>query len=194
MTRLWLVRHGQTDWNVAGRWQGQASSAPGLNETGRAQARAARDQLLDVPFSAIYSSDLLRARQTAALIAEPRGLAVTLEPRLREIHLGDWEGLLSAEILARYPHELEERQRDPLHARAPGGETVAGLALRVLAAAQEIAAHQPDAQVLIVAHGVALAVILCQAAGVPLAEVYQHIPDHARPVCIQQLPAAFRNL
>ena len=69
-----------------------------------------------------------------------------------------------------------------------------GLALRVLAAAQEIAAHQPDAQVLIVAHGVALAVILCQAAGVPLAEVYQHIPDHARPVCIQQLPAAFRNL
>ena len=181
MTRLWLVRHGQTDWNVAGRWQGQASSAPGLNETGRAQARAARDQLLDVPFSAIYSSDLLRARQTADLIAEARGLAVTLEPCLRELHLGEWEGLLSTEIAERYPRELAERARDPLHARAPGGETPLEMAARVLQAVAEIVARQPDEQIVLVAHGVSLAVILCQAGGLPMAELYQHIPEHARP-------------
>ena len=187
MTKFWLVRHGQTDWNVSGRWQGQSSSAPGLNVVGVAQAQALREQLRGLHFSAIYSSDLLRARQTAALIAEPRGLAVSLEPRLREIHLGVWEGMLSAEILARYPLELEERQRDPLHARPPGGESVAALALRALAAVRDIAAAGPDAQVLIVAHGVALAVLICQAAGVSLAEVYQYIPDNARPVCLSDI-------
>jgi len=92
MTDLWLVRRGQTDRNLTGRWQGQASDAPGLNDTGHAQVLTICEQLKGSKLSAIYSSDLLRARQTAEMIAESLGLSVTLELRLREINLGAWEG------------------------------------------------------------------------------------------------------
>lgn len=181
MTEFWLVRHGQTDWNLAGRWQGQAASAPGLNETGFAQAHAASAQLETNNFSALYTSDLLRARQTAEIIAEPLGLTVTLEPRLREINLGHWEGLLASEIEAQYPRELAERQRDPWHTRAPGGEAPAEVAVRVLAALEDIANRHADERVLIVAHGLSLAVILCKAEGIPLVQVYEHVPANAAP-------------
>jgi broad specificity phosphatase PhoE len=100
MTSFWLIRHGQTDWNLSGRWQGQAEQAPGLNSTGRAQALAVSKLLPNMNFSAIYSSDLLRARQTAELLAIPQGLTVKLEPRLREMNLGAWEGMLSSDIEA----------------------------------------------------------------------------------------------
>lgn len=181
MTDLWLVRHGQTDWNLTGRWQGQSPDAPTLNETGRAQALAARAQLQDGGFSALYASDLPRSRATAELLAEPLGLIVTLEPRLREINLGRWEGMLSDEIERQYPQELLERQRDPFHARAPGGESPQEVAERVLAAVTEIAARHPGASVLIVGHGISLAVIICHAQGIPLERVYDHIPENAVP-------------
>lgn len=185
MTVLWLIRHGQTDWNLTGRWQGQATGAPGLNDMGRAQALALRDQLQDVNFSAIYSSDLLRARQTAELIAEPLGLTVAPEPRLREINLGVWEGMLSSEIEERYPQELAERIRDPFHARAPQGESPLEVAERVIAAVDDIAGKHQDESVLIVAHGVSLAVIICHAQGFPLDEVYEHVPENAKPYRVQ---------
>ena len=184
MTDLWLLRHGQTDWNLEGRWQGQAPQAPGLNGMGRAQARAVRDQLKDVRFSAIYTSDLPRARQTAELIAEPLGLTVALEPRLREINLGVWEGMLSDEIERLYPQELAERTRDPLHACAPGGETPAQVAERVIAAVKDIVERHLGETVLIVAHGVSLAVIICHAQKIQLDNVYEHVPENAQPYLV----------
>ncbi|MDP2777935.1 MAG: histidine phosphatase family protein, partial [Anaerolineales bacterium] len=171
MTELWLIRHGQTDWNLTGRWQGQAPDAPGLNEAGRAQALALRDELKDVRFSAIYSSEMLRARQTAELIAEPLGLTVTLEPRLREMNLGAWEGMLSSDIEVQNPQELAERARDPFHARAPQGESPLEVAERVIAAVNDIATKHQDESVLIVAHGVSLAVIICHALGIQIDKV-----------------------
>jgi broad specificity phosphatase PhoE len=180
MTDLWLVRHGQTDWNLEGRWQGQAPHAPGLNDLGRAQALAVRDQLKDVRLSAAYSSDLLRARQTAELIAEPRGLTVTLEPRLREINLGVWEGVLSDEIEWLYAQELAERARDPVHACAPQGESPLEVAERVIPAVNDIAENHPGESVLIVAHGVSLAIILCQAQKIQLDNVYERVPENAK--------------
>ena len=185
MTELWLVRHGQTDWNRTGRWQGQAPFAPGLNETGRAQVLSMRDDLKDVTLSAIYSSDLLRARQTAELIAEPLGLTVTLEPRLQEIDLGVWEGMPSEEIEAKYSQELAERARNPLYSRAPNGESPHDVAERVLATVDQIASKHRDESVLIVSHGIALAVIICRAEGFRMEDVYQHIPDNARPYRVQ---------
>jgi broad specificity phosphatase PhoE len=162
MTELWLIRHGQTDWNLIGRWQGQVPYAPGLNDLGHAQALAVRDQLMDKHFSAIYTSDLLRARQTADLIAEPLGLTVILEPRLREMNLGAWEGMLSSDIEVQYPYEIEKRKKDPLHAHTPNGESLLEVSGRVIEAINEITSKHPDRSVLVVSHGVSLAVIICR--------------------------------
>jgi broad specificity phosphatase PhoE len=176
---LWLVRHGQTDWNLAGRWQGQSPAAPGLNEAGRAQALALRNQLLGRQISTVYSSDLLRARQTAELLADPLGLPVNLDPRLREMDLGAWEGLLSSEISARFPQLLLERDCNPLHTSAPRGETPACVAERVASALDDIVTKHCGEPVLIVAHGLSLAAILCLARGTSLEQIYEHIPGNA---------------
>jgi broad specificity phosphatase PhoE len=185
MTEFYLIRHGQTDWNLLGKWQGQSPDAPGLNDTGRAQALAILDVLpradFGTHFAAIYSSDLLRARQTAELIAAPLKLTVILDSRLREMNLGAWEGMLSGNIEAQYPHELERRKQDPLHTPAPNGESPLEVAERVIAAAHEIANKHPSDSVVIVSHGVALAIMICHAQGIPLNNVYEYIPENARP-------------
>jgi broad specificity phosphatase PhoE len=185
MTALWLIRHGQTDWNIEGRWQGQAAQAPGLNDAGRAQALGICGQLTGVHFSAIYSSDLLRARQTAELIAQQLELRVRPEPRLREIHLGLWEGMLSADIERLYPGELDQRARNPFYTRAPQGESPQDVADRVIPAVHAITGSHPGESVLIVAHGVSLAVIICHARHLPLDEVYQHVPGNAQPYPVE---------
>ncbi|HEX5838227.1 MAG TPA: histidine phosphatase family protein [Anaerolineales bacterium] len=176
---LWLVRHGQTDWNLVGRWQGQSPQAPGLNEAGRAQALALQSQLAGKQFAAVYSSDLLRARQTADLLAEPLGLPVSLDPRLREMDLGDWEGLLSNEISARFPQLLLERDSNPVHTSAPRGETPACVAERVASALDDIVMNHCGQPVLIVAHGLSLAVVFCLARGFPLDQIYGYVPGNA---------------
>jgi len=185
MTEFWLIRHGQTDWNLSGRWQGQSPDAPALNDTGRVQALAIHDQLPRTDFSAVYSSDLLRARQTAELIAEPLGLTVILDPRLREINLGAWEGMLSGDIEAQYPLELERRKQDPLHAPAPKGESPLEVAERVIASAYEVADKHAGSSILIVSHGVVLAIMICYAQGIPLDNVYEYIPENAKPYCVE---------
>jgi broad specificity phosphatase PhoE len=179
MTDFWLVRHGQTDWNLTGRWQGQSSDAPSLNETGRQQALVLLDQLKHMQFSAIYSSDLLRSRQTAELIANRLHLGITLESRLREMNLGAWEGMLSDEIKSQYPQEMAERACNPLHARAPGGESAMQVAKRVMAAVGEIGMRHCDKSVLIIAHGISLAIVTCLARGIPLNKLYEYVPDNA---------------
>jgi broad specificity phosphatase PhoE len=180
MTDLWLVRHGQTDWNIAGRWQGQSPDAPALNAVGRAQAFALQDQIKNAKISAVYTSDLPRSRQTAELIAPVLGPRVTPEPRLREMHLGRWEGMLSSDIKAQFRKELAERADDPLHARAPGGESPLEVARRVVAAVDEIAVRHREESVLIVAHGISLAIITCIVQGIGLEKLYEYIPDNAK--------------
>jgi broad specificity phosphatase PhoE len=180
VSNLWLARHGQTDWNLQGRWQGQSPNAPALNEAGQAQALAILDQVRELDFSAIYSSDLLRARQTAELLAGPLGLPVTHEPRLREMDLGLWEGMLYDDIRTQFPQEFAQRARDPMNMRAPCGESPLDVAERVLPAMDEIAARHPGEPVLIVSHGISLAILACHARGVPLDCVYEHVPDNAK--------------
>lgn len=185
MTVLWLLRHGQTDWNLEGRWQGQSPRAPGLNETGRAQAAAAAEALRDERILAVYSSDLPRARETAERVAAALGLPVTLEPRLREINLGLWEGMLYDEIAARFPRELAARERERVHTSAPGGERPAEVAGRVLDAVGEIVRAHPRDAVVVVSHGVALAAVLCRAAGRPIETIYEHLPENAAPIRVE---------
>jgi broad specificity phosphatase PhoE len=152
-----------------------------LNELGRAQAITVLEQLKDVPLTSVYSSDLLRAMQTAELIARQLNLPIFLEPRLREMHLGAWEGMLASKVETSYPQELAERKRDAFNARTPGGEALHEVALRVLEAMDEIAQKRPDESVLVVSHGVSLAVIICHVEGFPMNDVYKHIPNNMQP-------------
>jgi len=183
---LWLVRHGQTDWNRAGRFQGQAD--PALNEDGRRQANALAERLARRTFDALYSSDLLRARATAEALSAPLALPVRLDPRLREVNHGQWDGLLLADIQARFPLDWAARQRSPLTARPPGGETVLDVSARVRAAAADIARAHPGGEVLVVSHGLALAVLASLALGRPLADVHACIPPHAEPTVVSWPP------
>jgi broad specificity phosphatase PhoE len=181
MTELWLIRHGQTDWNAAWRIQGQTDIP--LNTAGLAQARdlAASLAQAGLPFAAIYSSDLSRASRTAEHLAETLGLPVTLQPDLREINQGEFEGLTLSEARERYPVVMAMRKTDPLDAPAPGGETTRAVALRMARAADAIAQAHPGQKVLVVSHGFAVATLICQAHGYGLSNVYPHIPDNAQP-------------
>ncbi len=179
---LWLVRHGQTDWNVEGRYQGQADLP--LNETGRQQARDLAGRLHSEPFAAVISSDLQRARETAEILAAPAGMAVIQEPRLREIALGDWEGKLFRWIQQTCPAEVEARRQQPLDFCPPNGESARQVAERATAAANEIAAQYAGQAVLVVSHGLTLATLAALGMGRPLESVYDSIPDNARPVVV----------
>jgi len=178
MTRFALVRHGQTDWNLAGRYQGQTDQP--LNAAGLEQARQLADHLNGRRFDAIYASSLQRARATAEVIARRLGLALNIDPRLKEVNLGEWEGLTVPEIKARYADTWEARQTDPEHIPPPGGETVVEVGERMVQAADEIAQRWPDGHVLVVAHGMALATLLAKAKHLPFAEALRLIPDNAQ--------------
>lgn len=182
MTELWLVRHGQTDWNLQRRYQGQTD--PPLNATGLQQAELAGEALVGRHYAAIYSSDLQRARVTAEIIGRRLGMEVLVDSRLREVNFGKWEGMLVADIQTRYPVEWEARQQDRLHARPPGGESVQDVAARLWPAVDELAARHPHDTLILVSHGLALATILCRAQGLPLVCARDLIPDNAQPHCI----------
>ena len=186
MTRLCLVRHGQTSWNLEGRYQGQ-SDVP-LNEKGRDQARVRAWQLKDCGFAAVYSSDLQRAMETAAILAAPNNLPVLPDPRLREINQGEWEGQLVHAIQARYDELWQQRSADPASVRSPGGETVGEVARRVYAALDDIAARHTTGSVLVVSHGLSLATAICRARGIPIGQAYKEIPENTTPVWIDWNP------
>lgn len=182
MTFFCLVRHGQTAWNLEGRYQGQ-SDVP-LNETGRAQAIDLARQLKDFTFQAIYSSDLQRARQIAEIVAAAQHQAVNIDARLREIHQGEWEGQLVDVIRAQYPDLWQQRAVDPVSVRAPGGETIREVADRMYAALDEFACLHPDGNILVVSHGLSLATVICKASHVPIERAYERIPENAVPIWV----------
>lgn len=176
MTTLLLIRHGQTDWNLQGRYSGQ-SDIP-LNQTGRDQACVTADALAQKPPDVIYSSDLLRARETAQLIARACNLPVYTDARLREIHQGVWEGMHFDDIKSRFAERFSQRQADPLAVAAPGGETVGQVRERVLAAVRDIVQRHPHGRVAVVAHGLALALVKAEATNHPVEQVWDLIPQN----------------
>jgi broad specificity phosphatase PhoE len=175
---LWLVRHGETEWNRLGLYQGQVDIP--LNETGMAQARAAAERLAaaDVTFQGLYASPLLRARQTAEISAVRLGINICFDRRLMEIHQGTFEGKKYIYVMSEFRTLLKNMTLPLVHRRAPGGESVAEVAVRMAEAAGEIANTHPGGRVLIFAHGLALSTLICQARGIPLEKVYDHIPEN----------------
>ena len=176
MTYLYLIRHGETDWNVEGRWQGHADVP--LNERGLQQAAHIAQQLSRAGLAAIYSSDLQRALDTARALSAATRLPVQTDPRLREINQGEWQGLLAEEVEARYGEILRLRRLDPLDAGPPGGETVKQVLDRVIAAIEEIRRKHPLERVAVVSHGFALALVRVHYQDYPLNEVWKLIPPN----------------
>ncbi len=151
-TLITLIRHGQTTWNADGRWQGHADVP--LSPVGEQQAQELAARLVAdsaVRFDRVYTSDLQRAAHTAAAVAAALGVPLHPLPALREVHLGTWSGLTSAEIRARYgdaalDHSFAGR-------RGEHGETEAEFSGRITAALTEIAAQHPGEHIAVVSHG-----------------------------------------
>lgn len=180
MTTLILIRHGETEWNIEGRYTGQ-SDIP-LNARGFKQAQSLAQNLRAEPINAIYSSDLLRARQTAEPLRAGTDIPLHLDKRLREIHQGEWEGLHFDEIRTRYRQAWERRKKQPLDVAPPGGETVGQVRQRVLEASRDILARYPSDHVAIISHGLPLAILRIQVASLPIETVWDHVPSNAHPL------------
>ncbi len=169
ITRICLVRHGETAWNAETRLQGHEDIA--LNATGEAQARAASEALKQHDFTAIYSSDLIRARQTAEATALRAGTSVQLDAGLRERHFGVFQGLTREEADLLHPGEYARlRMREPDAQPPGGGESLQTFSARVIASLDAIATRHAGSQVLIVSHGGCLDVIYRMVTGKPLTE------------------------
>jgi probable phosphoglycerate mutase len=152
-TRLWLVRHGQSTWNAAGRIQGQSYQAGSLTPTGREQAEQAAGQLaLAAPDAVvIVASDLARTAETAAIIAGRLGLPLEFDPGLRELDLGTLEG--TGSVTSDGAADVIDQFWDDPYRRPPGGETVAEMYDRVHRTLRRLAAARPGAELIAVTHG-----------------------------------------
>ena len=173
---FWLVRHGQTDWNVQRRYQGHTDIP--LNALGRAQALGLAEKINGSQIAAIYSSDLGRALETAGILAQNTQTTVIPDQRLREIAMGQWEGRTLAEVSQGLPEGGAGMAYTDAHTRAPGGESLAEVAVRVRSFADEIAERHAGQVVLIVTHGLSLAALRCLAVGLPLVEAIDLVPDN----------------
>lgn len=168
-TTLLLVRHGQTEWNRLGRYQGQLD-AP-LNDTGRAQAAALARALRDTPIDVACSSDLSRAGETARIALQDRDVEHHVDPQLREIALGPWEGLLIPEVRQRWPAQWQAWQDEPWAVSIEGGETLAQVQQRALACLQQLLAAHQGKTILVVSHNAVVRVLLCDVLGLPLTQI-----------------------
>ncbi|MGA0571616.1 histidine phosphatase family protein [Variovorax sp. VNK109] len=156
-TRLIVLRHGETAWNVDTRIQGHLDIP--LNERGRWQAARTAQALIDEPVRAVYASDLSRAHETAQAVARAFDLPVTTHLGLRERNFGTFQGRTFAEIEAELPEQaMRWRKRDPLFA-PEGGESLIEFRRRVTDAAHDIAARHPGELVVMVGHGGVLDVL-----------------------------------
>ncbi|MDW8016510.1 MAG: histidine phosphatase family protein [Thermus sp.] len=149
MKEIWLIRHGETDWNVQRRFQGHLDvplSPVGIGQAFRLAQRLGKSQLA---FQGLFSSDLRRAKETAEPLASLLGLPLSPTPLLREIDVGALAGLSRAEAEARYPEFFQKAQEDPWHTPRPGGESMAQVARRL----ETFWENLPPGRHLVVTHG-----------------------------------------
>lgn len=164
-TTVLLIRHGQTEWNASGRWQGHEDIP--LNEEGRAQARALAQRLSSWPIKVIYTSDLLRAKETAEIVGAPLDLSPILDIDLRERNGGFLQGLTGEVIRSEYAEEW---------ARLIGGEEIEGVESntavqeRIWQAFERIASNHKGQMVALVSHGASLGLLIAKALGFTLGQ------------------------
>ncbi len=187
MGRLYLVRHGETEWNAQGRLQGHVDV--GLSEKGQCQARAVARRLDGVSFHAAYSSDLSRTAETARIIlGRQQEETLTATPLLRERHYGVFEGLTVAERKARHPDMFAASLSNDLEFAPTGGETMVQVGARMAAFVPDLRERHLEDTVLIAGHGGALRATLPALLNLPLETLWRLFLDNCSLSIVDTYP------
>jgi alpha-ribazole phosphatase len=173
---IYLLRHGDSRRDDVKRFIGQTDTP--LNEIGRGQAEWWRKELSSFPFSRIYCSDLNRSRETAQIICKNSKGPIQELPELREINLGQWDGLPVQEVRRRYPGEFEKRGVDLVPYRPAGGESFYDVRERVVPVFERISRDLESGRILITGHAGVNRIILCHLLGMPLANLFRLGQDY----------------
>ncbi len=176
VTRLYLVRHGETEWNKSLKYQGHRDIP--LSEEGRAQAGKIALRLSTEKFNAVYASDLSRAMQTAQIISAFHGLEVKALPELRETNFGLWEGLTYSEIDQQFHDVMKGWRSNPRDTKIPEGESLGEVADRCWAGLNKIIDENPGGNVLVVAHGGIIRIAVATVLGMNLNEYWKIKQDN----------------
>jgi probable phosphoglycerate mutase len=191
--RVLLVRHGQTAWNVEGRFLGR-SDIP-LDEVGEDQAERLATRLRALPLAALWSSPLSRAAATAeGLLWGRPHLQLHTEPRLVELDQGELEGRLARELMAERPALIQAWRQDPASLRLPGGEPLLHCLERSRAALDDIAQRSPPGLLAIVGHQISLTSLICHLSGLPLTELRHRFMKNTAVSVLEGGPGAWRLL
>jgi broad specificity phosphatase PhoE len=177
MSKLYLIRHGETEWNKAQRSQGCSNDIP-LSEEGRIQAEAIAKRLKDENIDMFFSSHLRRANETARIIAELHKKDVEVFQEFREINMGSWEGLYFDEIKENYSEVLKIWRETPHLAKIPMAETLIDLKERSMKKLLEILNSHPDKNILIVSHGITIKTIITSIMGIELSNLHKISQDN----------------
>lgn len=164
--RLFVVRHGATEWSSARRFAGSRDIP--LSEDGRRQCEAVARALAESRPAAVWASPLERARTSAEILTKPHRLPVRLDGAFREMGFGQWEGLTREEVAARFPREWEAWRTSPTAVTAPDGESVAAVAARVAAGLEALRSQHDGQTVILVSHAMVIRLLVLDALGLDL--------------------------
>ena len=181
MAKLYLIRHGETDYNNSLRFQGQTDIP--LNQKGIEQAEKAADFFKDIPLQAIYTSTLIRAKTTAEIIAGVKGMVVQETDALREMSFGIWENMNSKDIQKKYAKEWKDFFASPARTTIPQGESMLDVQKRAYPTVQEILDRYPEGDVAFVAHGGIIRVLMCTMLGLDLNRAWHLHVGNASITC-----------
>lgn len=183
MTRIYIVRHGTTEWNQGEIFRGRVDIK--LNDTGRAEAQALADYFRPIQLQAIYSSPLSRAWETAQAVADGRELEITPDPSFIDIDFGEWHGLPLKEVKEKYPAIYRAWREEPHTVTFPKGESLEQVRHRAWAGLQTIINKSIDQTILIVSHRVVTKLIICSALGLDNSHFWQIKQDTTAVNCLE---------
>ena len=181
MAKLYLIRHGETDYNNSLRFQGQTDIP--LNQKGIEQAEKAADFFKDIPLQAIYTSTLIRAKTTAEIIARAKGMELQETDALREMSFGIWENMNTKDIQKKYAKEWKDFFASPARTTIPQGESMLAVQKRAYPTVQEILDRYPEGDVAFVAHGGIIRVLMCTMLGLDLNRAWHLHVGNASITC-----------
>ena len=173
MTTIYLVRHAEASGNIERRFQGHFDGV--VTPTGEKPLAYLSERFKGIHLDAVYSSPLSRARQTAQAVDAYAQLPIHTDPRLMEINGGEFEGQFFDDLPKLFPVEFNQWATDPVHFRAPGGESMLHVYERMRTVIEEIVCNHPNQTVAVVSHGCAIRNYLCYAQGWPLEEI-KYVP------------------